>query len=65
MKGRRADGYQQTIKLAQDHPDMLEPLKTCIQLASKNDGKIPVLAIQAAGVTQQQVELLTEYGLLE
>lgn len=63
--GKEADGFEQTIKLAQDHPDMVPKLKVCMKLASQNDGRVPVVAAQAQGLTIDDLELMREYRLLE
>ena len=56
--------FEQTIKLAQDHPEMVGKLKICLKLSSENDGIVPVVEAQVQGLTLDDLELLREYGLL-
>lgn len=57
--------FEQTIKLAQDHPEMVGKLKLCMKLASENGGVVPVIEAQAEGLTLDDLDLLREYELLE
>lgn len=63
--GKSLGSFEQTIKLAEDHPDMVDKLKLCMKLASENGGVVPMVETQAEGLTLEDLDLLREYELLE